>query len=146
MSKHAYHDHLTPIPLFAGLDEDELDAVAHASTQLDFKAGKVITHAGELAHEMYVVVEGTLEVSRDGHHIADIGPGGFAGELALLTHTHRSADVIAKTDVSVLHIDGREFAGVIDAAPRIAAKLLPVIAARWAENIPHANGGVTFGH
>lgn len=139
MAKHAYHDHLLPIPLFAGLDEDELDAVAQASTQLDFKAGKVITKQGGLGHEMYIVLEGTLEVVRDGEHIADIGKGGFAGELALLTHTHRTADVIAKTDVSLLHIDGREFSGVIDAVPRIAAKLLPVVAARWAENVDHTH-------
>jgi CRP-like cAMP-binding protein len=139
MAKHAYHDHLIPIPLFAGLNEDELDAVAHASTQLDFKAGTVITKQGGLGHEMYIVLEGTLEVVRDDEHIADIGEGGFAGELAQLTHTHRTADVIAKTDVSLLHIDGREFSGVIDAAPRIAAKLLPVVAARWAENVDHTH-------
>lgn len=130
--KHAYHDHLTPVPLFAGLSDDELDAVAHAATQLDYKAGKVLMREGELAHEMFVLVTGELEVTRDGEYIADIGPGGFAGELALVTNHHRNSTVTAKTDVSVLHIDGREFAGVLEAAPRIAVKLLPIIASRLA--------------
>lgn len=137
MAKHAYHDHLTPVPLFSGLSEDELDAVAHAATQLDYAAGRVLMREGEVAHEMFVVVEGTLEVTRSGEHVADIGPGGFAGELALLTHAHRNSTVSAKTDVSVLHIDGREFSSVIDTVPRIAAKLLPVIAARMAANVDH---------
>jgi CRP-like cAMP-binding protein len=132
MAKHAYHDHLTPVPLFAGLTDDELDAVAHAATQLDYKAGKVLMSEGEVAHEMFVVVEGTLGVTRDGEHVADIGPGGFAGELALVTNHHRNSTVSATTDVSVLHIDGREFAGVLNAAPRIAVKLLPIIADRLA--------------
>jgi CRP-like cAMP-binding protein len=134
MAKHAYHDHLTSIPLFAGLNEDELDAVAHAATQLDYRAGKVLMREGELAHEMFVVVSGTLEVTRGGEHIADIGPGGFAGEMALLTHAHRNSTVSAKTDASVLHIDGREFSGVLQQAPLIASKLLPVVAARMAAN------------
>ncbi len=138
MAKHAYHDHLTPVPLFAGLNEDELDAVAYAATQLDYKAGKVLMRQGELAHEMFIVLEGTLEVTRDGEHIADIGAGGFAGELALVTNHHRNSTVAAKTDVSVLHIDGREFSSVLEAAPLIAVKLLPVIADRLAK-VEHHN-------
>ncbi len=134
MAKHAYHDHLTPVPLFADLSEDELDAVARAATQLDYKPGKVLMREGEVAHEMFVVVEGTLSVERDGEHIADIGPGGFAGEMALLTHAHRNSTVIAKTPVSVLHIDGREFSRVVEGVPKIAAKLLPIVAERMASN------------
>lgn len=134
MAKHAYHDHLTSIPLFSGLSEDELDVVARAATQLDYAPGRVLMREGELAHEMFAVVDGTLEVTRDGEHVADIGPGGFAGEMALLAHAHRNSTVTAKTAVSVIHIDGREFSGVLETAPLIAAKLLPVVAARMAEN------------
>ena len=137
MAKHAYHDHLTPVPLFAGLTEDELDAVAHSATQLDYKAGKVLMREGEVAHEMFVLVEGEVEVTRGGEHVADVGPGGFTGELALITHHHRNSTVTAKTDVSVLHIDGREFFGVLNVAPLIAVKLLPIIAERLAKTEHH---------
>jgi CRP-like cAMP-binding protein len=134
MATHAYHDHLTSIPLFAGLDDDELDAVAFAATQLDYAAGKVLMREGEVAHEMFVVLNGVLEVTRDGEFIANIEPGGFAGEMALLTRAHRNSTVTAKTDVSLLHIDGREFASVLERAPSLAAKLLPVVASRMAQN------------
>ncbi len=137
MARHAYHQHLTGIPLFAGLDEDELDQVAMAATQLDYPPGKVLLREGELAHEMFVVVEGTLEVTRDGEFIADIGPGGFAGEMALLAHSHRNSTVATKTACSVLHLDGRQFSTLIEATPTIAAKLLPVIAKRMGENLEH---------
>lgn len=137
MARHAYHDHLTGIPLFSGLSEDELDEVAMAATQLDYKPGKVLMREGELANEMFVVVEGTLDVTRDGEHIADIGPGGFAGEMALLAHTHRNSTVSAKTDCSVLHLDGRQFSTLIEKTPSIAAKLLPVIAKRMGDNLEH---------
>ena len=133
MAKHAYHDHLTPVPLFADLNEDELDAVARAATQLDYKPGKVLMRQGEVAHEMFVVVEGTLEVEQDGEIIAEIGPGGFAGEIALLTHAHRNSTVTAKTPVSVIHIDGREFTTIMHDVPRVAVKMLPVMAERIAK-------------
>lgn len=134
MAKHAYHDHLKQVPLFADLDIDELDEVAQCATQLDYKAGKVLMNEGGSAHEMFVVVEGELEVTRGGEHIADLGPGSFAGEMALLTHTHRNSTVTTKTAASVLHLDGRGFSAVLRDVPSIAAKMLPIIASRVIEN------------
>jgi CRP-like cAMP-binding protein len=137
MAKNDYHNHLREVPLFSGLDDDELDAVGLAATELRFEAGKVLMKEGEPAHEMVVVLEGTLEVTRGGGHIADIGPGSFAGEMALLTRAHRNSTVTAKTDVVVLHIDGRSFSAVLEDAPQIAVKMLPVVAARVTANSDH---------
>lgn len=134
MAKHAYHDHLKQVPLFADLDEDELDEVAQCATQLDYKAGKILMTEGGSAHEMFVVVEGQVEVTRGGEHIADLGPGSFAGEMALLTHTRRNSTVTTKTAASVLHLDGRGFSAVIRDVPSIAAKMLPIIASRVSDN------------
>ncbi len=137
MAKHAYNDHLKKVPLFADLDDKELDVVARCATQLDYPAGKVLMTEGGSAHEMFVVIEGEVEVTREGEHIADLGPGAFAGEMALLTHTHRNSTVTTKTTASVLHLDGRGFAGILRDVPSIAAKMLPVIASRVTENAEH---------
>ena len=137
MAKNEYHNHLREVPLFSGLDDDELDAVGLAATELRFEAGKVLMKQGDLAHEMLVVLEGTLEVTREGAHVADIGPGSFAGEMALLARTHRNSTVTAKTDVVALHIDGRSFVAVLEDAPEIAVKMLPVVAARVIANSDH---------
>jgi CRP-like cAMP-binding protein len=130
MARKKYHDYLRRVSLFADLDDDELDAVGKASTDLDVKAGSVLMREGSPGREMVVVVEGTLEVTRDGTHIADIEPGGIAGELALLTHAPRNSTVVAKTDVSLLHIDSRVFKSLLEEVPQIAVKMLPVVAAR----------------
>jgi CRP-like cAMP-binding protein len=137
MAKNEYHNHLREVPLFSGLDDHELDAVGLAATELRFEAGKVLMKEGESAHEMVVVLEGTLEVTRGGDHIADIGPGSFAGEMALLTRAHRNSTVTAKTDIVVLHIDGRSFSAVLEDAPQIAVKMLPVVASRVTANSDH---------
>lgn len=134
MAKNSYHDYLKQVPLFADLDREELDEVGQRATDVDMKAGSVIMREGATAHEMVIVANGTLEVTRGGEHVADIGPGGFAGEMALITHTHRNSTVTAKTDVSLLHIDGRDFAALLQDVPRIAVKMLPVIVNRVTAN------------
>jgi CRP/FNR family cyclic AMP-dependent transcriptional regulator len=137
MAKHSYHDHLRRVSLFADLTDHELDEVGRAATELSFPPGEVLVREGTVAHEMFVVVSGTLDVTRDGEHVADIGPGGIAGEMALLTHAHRNSTVTAKTDVDLIHIDGRSFSALLEDVPQIAVKMLPVVAARVAENSSH---------
>ncbi|HEY5662689.1 MAG TPA: cyclic nucleotide-binding domain-containing protein [Ilumatobacter sp.] len=137
MARHAYNDHLKKVSLFADLDDDDLDMVARCATQLDYPAGKVLMIEGATAHEMFVVVEGEVEVTREGEHIADLGPGSFVGEMSLLTHTRRNSTVTTKTSASVLHVDGRGFTGILREVPAIGAKMLPVVAARAAQNSQH---------
>ena len=54
---------------------------------------------------------GTAEVRRNKKKVATLGPGACVGELALLDHGPRTASVIAATDLTVLVIGAREFAG-----------------------------------
>ena len=137
LAKNQYHEHLEQIPLFRGLDEDELNAVGQTATELDYEAGRVLMREGARAHEMFVLMEGSVEVTRDGEHVADIGAGGFVGEMALLAHSPRTSTVTAKTDVVVLHIDGRDFGTLMVRVPEIASKMLPIVAARVVENTDH---------
>jgi CRP-like cAMP-binding protein len=79
---------------------------------------------------MLIITKGEVEVTREGEHVADVGPGGFVGELALLTHRERNSTVTTKTAIEAIHIDGRRFATLLEDAPMIAVKMLPIIAAR----------------
>ncbi len=137
MAKKSHHEHLREVPLFASLDAKELDAVGLTATELDLSAGRVLMREGERAHEMYVLIDGTVDVTKDGAHVADVGAGGFVGEMALLAHSARNSTVTAKTDVVVLHIDGREFGTLLNRVPTIAAKMLPIVAGRVIENSDH---------
>lgn len=120
--------------MLRGLSRGELDAVGAATTQLDLGQGKVLMSEGEVGHEMFIVLDGTLQVTRGGRYVADIGPGGFVGEFAILSDSLRNATVTAKTDVRVLHLDRRAFTGVLERVPQIAVKMLPVVAGRAVEN------------
>lgn len=125
-----HDDHLLQIPLFADFSRKELEHVHRVATELDVHQGQVLMHEGSIGHEMVVVLEGTLEVLRNGEHVADIGRGGFAGELSLLCHRPRNSQVVAKTDARLLHIDGRGFTALLEDVPQLAVKMLPIVAAR----------------
>lgn len=134
MARDSYLDHLAEIPLFKGLPKRDLQLIAAAATELRIEAGKVVIREGAPAHEMVVIIEGELEVTRDGRHIADLGPGSFAGELALLAHSNRHSSVTAKTDALLLHIDGRAFLPLLEEAPQLAVHMLPIVAGRAVDN------------
>lgn len=137
MAKKSHHDHLKQVPLFAKLSASELDAVGQTATELDYETGRVLMREGERAHEMFVLVDGTVEVTKAGEHIANVGAGGFVGEMALLTHSARNSTVTTTSDAVLLHIDGRAFGSLLERVPTIAVKMLPVVAGRVVENSDH---------
>jgi CRP/FNR family transcriptional regulator, cyclic AMP receptor protein len=134
MARNAYLARLKSVPLFADLDDHELDLVDRSVTEVNVRAGHVLMQEGQTAHEMVVVVDGSLDVVRGGEHVATLGPGDFAGEMALLAHSHRHATVTATADSKLLVIEGREFLSVVTDAPHLAVKMLPIVAQRVVEN------------
>lgn len=134
MARNQYHDYLRAVPLFAGVDDDDLDVIGAAVTELTFKAGDVLMRAGSSAREMVIVLDGSLCVKLGDTEIAVIEAGGFAGEMGLLAGRPRNADVAAKTATKVLHIDSRSFDNVLAEAPQIAVKMLPIVAKRVVDN------------
>jgi CRP/FNR family transcriptional regulator, cyclic AMP receptor protein len=126
-------DELARVPLFEGLSRKELQQVAELSTYLERPVGAVLTREGHAGHEFIVVLEGEVEVRRDGEVLATLGPGSHVGEIALLEHRPRTATVVATTPVAIEVISQHEFTGLLAEVPEIAQKLLPTMAKRLAE-------------
>jgi CRP/FNR family cyclic AMP-dependent transcriptional regulator len=138
MSKNAYREHMQNVPLLSGLDTRELDEVIDISTDISVPAARVLIKEGSSVQELIIVVDGNLEVTRDGQHVANIGPGGFAGEMALLTHSTHNATVAATVDSRVLHIEGGAFEVLLKRVPAIAVKMLPIVASRVTKPDDHS--------
>src|SRR5499433_318305 len=85
------YDVLQHVALFAMLDEAEKAALAAHMTPHMFNSGNVIVKQGESGASMYIVAEGLLYVyiaqagSGNLLKVAEISPGQFFGEIALLT-------------------------------------------------------------
>jgi CRP/FNR family transcriptional regulator, cyclic AMP receptor protein len=96
-------------------------------------AGKALVTEGETGHEFFAILSGTAKVLRHGRRIATIGPGAAFGELALLEKAPRNATVVAETDMDLVVLGQREFAGIVDEVPGFARKLLAGMAHRLRE-------------
>jgi CRP-like cAMP-binding protein len=77
---------LASISLFGALPKRELRRVAQVADEIDVGEGKELLQQGEFAYEFIVIESGQAEVTRDGEHVADLGPGDFLGEIAALEH------------------------------------------------------------
>jgi CRP/FNR family cyclic AMP-dependent transcriptional regulator len=70
-----------------------------------YKAGEVIIHEGEENRDLYVLSEGTLEVSVSDKSkkivVSEINPPEILGEISFLNGSPRTATVSAKTDVEM---------------------------------------------
>jgi hypothetical protein len=125
-------ERLARIPLFEGLSKQQLSQVSSLMTPLDLKAGKVLARQGEVGREFLILLEGQVEVARDGKIIAVRGPGDFIGEIALLDNRPRTATVTARTDVVVEVLNRGEFASLLAEAPELSAQIMATMARRLA--------------
>ena len=125
-------ERLARIPLFEGLSKKQLSQVSSLMTPLDLKAGKVIARQGEVGREFLILLEGQVEVARDGKIIAVRGPGDFIGEIALLDNRPRTATVTARTDVVVEVLNRGEFASLLAEAPELSSQVMATMARRLA--------------
>lgn len=90
-----------------GLSEQELSALGACTDRVTRPGGTVLARQGEIGREAFVVVDGQVEVRRDGNHLAMLGPGEVVGELAVLGGWHRTADIVADTEVELIVFDVR---------------------------------------
>jgi len=125
-----YLKHLAQVPLFAACSHKDLQLVAKRAEDVRVEAGKVLVSEGAAGTEFFVIVEGQASVSRRGEKVADLGPGDFFGDLALLDRAPRNATVTADTAMELVVLGQREFAGIVDDVPEFAHKLLAGLARR----------------
>src|SRR5205823_11940277 len=111
----------------------DLRKVAKMSEDRRVAAGTTIVNEGENGTEFFVILDGTVSVSRESRQIATLGPGSAFGELALLVDAPRNATVVADTDVGLVVVGQHEFEGLLDEAPGFARKMLAGTAHRLRE-------------
>jgi cAMP-dependent protein kinase regulator len=97
---------LKSLPLFADVPDDELAQIAGFAQEVNVEAGRELVREGDFSYEFMAIEEGEAEVTRDGSHVADLGPGDFFGEVGLLEKTLRNATVTAKTPMRLVTLTG----------------------------------------
>ena len=130
LSKNEKIELLRRIPLFAECTKAELIEVAISADEQEAETGQNLTEQGQRGREFFILVEGSVIVRRSGRKLADLGPGDWFGEIAILTYKPRTATVTATSPARLLVISDRAFRRVVETSPRIALKVLRSVAER----------------
>lgn len=136
MTKDLKLDLIGRVPLFSGCTAGDIEWIGALADEVDFAAGRVIFREGATAHEFVIVVDGGLRVERNGSVINHLGPGDFAGEIALVDGGPRTATVIADVPSRLLVIGHREFHSLLEKRPSIELQVLQALARRVRANEP----------
>ncbi|HEY6567299.1 MAG TPA: cyclic nucleotide-binding domain-containing protein [Actinomycetota bacterium] len=123
-------DMLASIPLFSRLSARQLRHLLKGSSQDSYEAGTMIVREGGRSTSMFIVVEGTARVERDGHEISRRATGEFFGEIAMIDGRARSASVVAETDITCVVVPREALQKLVMSEPAAAWTLLQSLAAR----------------
>ncbi len=119
------------VPLFAKLKPADVAEMMKLLQSQTVEAGEVIVRRGEIAHSMYFVAAGEVEIDFGERRIL-LGAGHFFGELAIVKQTRRSANIRATVATKLLVLDAADLRGLIDRRPEIGALIASEAAERLA--------------
>jgi CRP/FNR family cyclic AMP-dependent transcriptional regulator len=127
---------LSRVPLLAGLDRKDLEAVGRLADEVELPEGRVVARQDTGGDEFFMIVDGTVSIARDGQHLRDLGPGDFFGELAMLGKVPRTATVTCSSPCRMLVVGHREFNALLLDYPTIQGAVLHAVAQRIARLEP----------
>ncbi len=112
------------------MESSILNLFRHAENIQTFAAGETIFTEGTTGREMYVVLEGSVDI-RVGNKTLDVtGPGGIFGEMALIDSSTRSATAIAKDDCTLATVDEQQFLRMLERTPLFTLNVMQILAGR----------------
>jgi CRP-like cAMP-binding protein len=121
---------LSKVPLFSGCSQRDLQTIARVVKDIDHEKGTVIAREGEPGVGLFIIADGSAEVTIGGVKKNTLGTGDFFGEIALLDGGPRTATVTATSDVKLLGLTEWVFRGLMQEHPSIAVKTLQAMAGR----------------
>ena len=116
--------------LFKELRACDLLEVANISKELSLCPGEFLIRSGEVAEELYIVIEGELESVSDGRPFEKMGTGSIVGELAIIDAKPRSADVVALSPSTLISVCRGDFLSLVEQFPCISINVMVVLAER----------------
>jgi small-conductance mechanosensitive channel/CRP-like cAMP-binding protein len=127
------------VDLFQSLTVAERTYISEHLQPAPFTAGETVTKQGAVAHFLYVLCAGTVEVRRRATDaaivkaVARIRAPAFFGEMGLLTGEPRNADVVALTDLDCYRLDKQALENILQERPEIAEAISHTVARRQME-------------
>jgi len=117
--------------IFQTLTNSELSTVSKHLQVRQFRQGERVFFEGDLGSALFIVLRGSIEISRIGGSkktiFASLSKGMFFGELALVHDTPRTASAVVTDDALLVCLFKHDFERIIKHYPLLGNKLLSII-------------------
>jgi len=117
-------DVLARMPLFRPLNERELLRIQEVTEVVSYKKGDKIIKEGDRGEELFIVLNGQVNVLAGGTQLASFQQGEHFGEMALIRAQPRSATVVSDDDSELMMIRRTDFFDILRKEHQLAVKLL----------------------
>lgn len=120
-----FHEVLSRVPLFAGVPEGNLAALAPGATLHRALSNTVMIRQGEFEETFFIILSGRVQVTAEEADapLGQMGPGEFFGELAALTGYPRAASVTTTEPSLLLEVTKEAFLALVDRSPAVKAQV-----------------------
>lgn len=117
-------DILARMPLFRPLNDREILRVLQVTDVMRYEDAQPVITQGERGEELYIVLEGAVDVMRGDAKLTTLTPGEHFGEMALIRAQPRSATVKASGKSELMVIRRADFFEILRNEHQLAVKLL----------------------
>jgi CRP-like cAMP-binding protein len=108
----------------------EINLFKHSKDAVPVTAGDVLFLEGDPGDVMFAVVDGEIDLLREGATIETVRAGGIFGEMALIDPAPRGASARARTDARIVRVDRQQFTFLVHEHPTFALQVMTVMAER----------------
>ena len=132
LRKNVKIDLLRRVPLFSECSKAQLATIGLIADEMHIREGTVLIAEGTPGRQFFIVLDGTVAVSRKGKAIPLRGGGEFFGEISLISDAPTNATVVASTPLRILVVTAQSFKRLLEEQPGIQRKVMSAMAARLA--------------
>jgi CRP-like cAMP-binding protein len=114
---------LSRSPLFSGCSRSELVRARHLGTIIDVPAGRILCHEGITAREMFVILDGVVELRADGQPIGLQRDGDWWGDDVLVRGRRHDVTAVTASPATLLVFAPSEYRSLLESCPTVARRL-----------------------
>lgn len=129
-------DVLRSVPLFEGMSDEAINAIAGLAEDLEYPAGAELTREGYPGESFIIIVTGRASVDVDGRRVRELDAGEFLGEISLVDGGPRTATVTAIETIQAVVVPRVAFERLINEFPVVRYDVMSALTRRIRERAP----------
>jgi CRP-like cAMP-binding protein len=108
----------------------KLNIFRNSKDAKNYPAGEVLFERGETGDEMYIIIEGEVDIKIDEKVVQTLGEGDFFGEMGIIDGSPRSATAVTSSECRLLPVNEKRFTFLIQQTPFFALHVMKEMADR----------------